>query len=223
MNGEFNGLPADMYSFFWDIAFHNEPSYFEENRGRYKESVQLPLMQLARVLTPAALKADPNFCQRPAYIVSRIRRDTRYSKDKSPYRDHAWLSFRHEGMSQGESFVLYAEFERESWGYGMGMYYSNSELMRIFRERILARPQHFLALVDEPHFSACLAPQGELYKKLRHPADDARLLPYLNRKSLSFCYSSPDLQRTLTPMIADELTDAFLRMKPVYRFLMGLD
>ncbi len=223
MNAAFPGLSADMYRFFWDIAFHNDPAYFEENRARYKESVQQPLLLLARLLTPAALEADPQFCQRPAYILSRIRRDTRYSKDKSPYRDHAWLSYRYPGVSQGESFVLYAEFERESWGYGMGMYYSNTEAMQRFRARMLAEPARFLSLISEPAFASRLVPQGELYKKPRHFAEDERLLPYINRKSLSFCFSSPDLDKTLRPQLADELTEAFLVMKPVYRFLMGLD
>lgn len=219
----FQGLTEDTYQFFWDIAFQNDSAFFEANRERYKKNVYQPMKELAILLTPTALEIDPEFNVRAASIVSRIRRDTRYSKDKTMYRDHVWLGFRRPGGMISESFVLFAEFERESYGYGMGMYGPNATLMRAFRERMLARPRTFLSLVSDPKLTKRFEITGEPFKRPRYHDAPEELLPYLNRKNLSFYFSSPNLKKTLSPGIADEIVDAFNLLKPVYRFLTGLD
>lgn len=151
---EFRGCPEEMYQFFWEIAFQNYREFFEANRERYRRLVQQPMLALAERLLPVALDINPAFNPRPAAIVSRIRRDTRYSKDKSPYRDHVWLAFKPAEKRTSECFVMYAEFERECYGYGMGMYAPDPAQMGAMRERMRAMPEKFLALVSEPRFAA---------------------------------------------------------------------
>jgi len=220
---EFHGLTEDTYRFFWEIAFQNYKSFYEANRERYKQTVQKPLLQLAELLTPTALEIDPSFNVRPSTVVSRIHRDTRYSKDKSPYRDHAWLGFKPHDQRTGVSFVVYAEFERDAYGYGMGMYAPEPTMMQKMRERMMARPQLFLSLVNDPAFSERFSLVGESYKRERYTDADENIRPWLNLRRMSFQYSSPELSKTMCPEIYDEIKDAFFLMKPVYRFLMGLD
>lgn len=219
----FQGLNEDTYQFFWEIAFNNEASFFEANRERYRKNVYDPLKQLAIELTPAAQAIDPDFNVRPSSVISRIRRDTRYSHDKTMYRDHAWLGFRRPGSMLSESLVVYAEFEREGYGYGMGMYGANPALMREIRPHILAKPNKFLELVNDPAFTSRFTVEGDLFKRPRITDAPEGVLPYLNRKGLSFCFSSPNLKKTLSPEIADEIIEGFRLLKPVYRLLMGLD
>ena len=219
----FQGLNEDTYQFFWEIAFNNELSFYEANKERYKRNVYEPLKELAIELTPVAQEIDGAFNVRPSSIISRIRRDTRFSKDKTMFRDHAWLGFRRPGGMLSESLVVYAEFEREGYGYGMGMYGSNPELMRQIRPRLLARPKEFLALVQNPAFTTRFESVGDMFKRPKITDAPEELLPYLNRKGLSFCYSSPNLAKTLSPEIAEEIKEGFQLLKPVYRLMMGLD
>jgi len=219
----FQGLNEDTYQFFWEIAFNNEQSFYEANKERYRKNVYEPLKELAIALTPIAQEIDGAFNIRPSSVVSRIRRDTRYSKDKTMFRDHAWLGFRRPGGMLSESLVVYAEFEREGYGYGMGMYGSNPALMREIRPRILAKPQKFLSLVNDPAFTARFEVMGDSFKRPKFTDAPEGVQPYLNRKGLSFCFSSPNLKKTLSPEIADEIVEGFTMLKPVYRLLMGLD
>ena len=219
----FQGLNEDTYQFFWEIAFNNEQSFYEANKERYKKNVYEPLKELAIELTPTAQEIDGAFNVRPSTVVSRIRRDTRYSRDKTMFRDHAWLGFRRPGGLLSESLVVYCEFEREGYGYGMGMYGSNPELMREIRPRLLANPQKFLSLVSDPAFTARFETVGDLFKRPKITEAPEGLLPYLNRKGLSFCFSSPNLSKTLTPEIKDEIEEGFRLLKPIYRLMMGLD
>jgi len=220
---KFHGCPEEMYQFFWEIAFQNYREFYEANRERYKKLVQEPMRALAEEILPTALEINPNFNQRIGSIVSRIRRDTRYSKDKTPYRDHAWLAFKPADKRTSECFVVYAEFERNSYGYGMGMYAPDAAQMNAMRERILARPQLFLSLVQNDRFAERFVVEGQLYRRPKYKDYDETLLPWLNRKSLSFCYSSQAISKTYQPELVDEIIDGFHLLRPVYRFLMGLD
>ena len=219
----FQGFNEDTYQFFWDIAFQNETSFYEANRERYRKNVYEPLKELTVALTPTAQQIDAEFNIRPSSVISRIRRDTRFSQDKTMFRDHAWLGFRRPGGMLSESLVVYAEFEREGYGYGMGMYGSNPALMREIRPRILAQPQKFLSLVSDPSFESRFEVMGDPFKRPRFTDAPEGVLPYLNRKGLSFCYSSPNLKKTLTPEITDEIIEGFQLLKPVYRLMMGLE
>ena len=219
----FQGFNEDTYQFFWDIAFQNETSFYEANRERYRKNVYEPLKELTVALTPTAQQIDAEFNIRASSVISRIRRDTRFSQDKTMFRDHAWLGFRRPGGMLSESLVVYAEFEREGYGYGMGMYGSNPALMREIRPRILAQPQKFLSLVSDPSFESRFEVMGDPFKRPRFTDAPEGVLPYLNRKGLSFCYSSPNLKKTLTPEITDEIIEGFQLLKPVYRLMMGLE
>jgi len=221
MNG-FQGLSEDAYRFFWEIAFNNNRVFFEENRERYKREVQQPMLALAEYLIPTAREIDPEFNLRPAAIVSRIRRDTRYSKDKSLYRDHVWLAFKHHGVRLSENFVVYAEFERDGFGYGMGMYCPQPGMMQEMRSRILARPSQFLEIAENPAFRERFMLEGEEYKRPKMPDAPKELQPWVNRKRLSYSYFSTELKRTMQPEAAEEIREGFELLKPMYRFLMGL-
>jgi len=220
---QFQGLTEDTYRFFWEIAFQNEHAFFEANRKRYEETVKLPMYQIVEALSDAVLSVDPALNVRPSAVVSRIRRDTRYTRDKSPYRDHAFLSFKYPGAATGESFVLYAEFERDSYGYGMGMYYPLPQFMAEARRRMLAQPAKFLALVEDPALCARFQWQGEEFKRKQFKDASEALRPWLNKRSLSFCFSSEELKNTMRPGIVDEIREGYILLKPLYRFLIGLD
>lgn len=215
-------ITEEMYRFFWDIAFHNEQPYFEANRKRYEAQVKAPLYALTEYLMPTALKMDERFNRRTASCVSRLRRDTRYTHDKTLYRDHAWIGFRLPGTYISECFSAYIEFNRDSYGYGMGMYAPNTEMMQSIRNRILARPIKFLDLLAESEFSETFTLVGESFKRKRQFDAPEQTQRYLNCRGLSFCYSSSETKNTLRPDFCCEAEHALEIMTPVYRFLTGL-
>ena len=103
----FEGFTQDAISFLLSIRWNNTQSFFEENRALYERSVKQPLRELAEALAPVMLQIDPQIDPRPGRVCSRIRRDTRFTRDKSPYRDYVWLSWRYAGETRSESFGLY--------------------------------------------------------------------------------------------------------------------
>lgn len=221
MKREFTGFRPETYMFLTELAFNNNRMWMEENRKRYREYVQQPMQQLAELLLPDALEIDPGFNQRPGCIVSRINRDTRYSKNKLPYRDHMWIAFRREGQSLGESLCLYFEISPKGYSYGTGMYTTNLPLMKALRARAAADPQGLRQIVTAPALSR-YEPTGEPYKRDVVPDAPEDLKPYLNRRSLSFCFDSSSLAPTMSPAIAEEIRRALHELAPVYRYIVGM-
>ena len=121
MPEKFCGFKPEAYIFLTELGFNNNKQWMDENRWRYKEYVYKPLCRLGEMLLPTMLDIDSEFNPRLTTIVSRINRDTRYSKNKLPYRDHMWLGFRRDGRSMGESLCMYFEISPTGYGYGSGI------------------------------------------------------------------------------------------------------
>ncbi len=216
----FTGFTPDTYMFLMEIGFNNEKSFYYANKERYYASVKQPLERLAMELEPVMRDIDPEFNLRPTSVISRIYRDTRYTKNKLPYRDHAWLGYKYEGNRVSESFSMYFEIDTQGYGYGMGMYGGNPELMGALRSRAYADSQGFLALAEAPALSRYRV-EGDAYKRDHMPDAQEALKPYLNRKGLSWCFYSNELSRTMQPELADEVINAMRELAPMYRYVTG--
>ncbi|HWQ57961.1 MAG TPA: DUF2461 domain-containing protein [Clostridia bacterium] len=219
---EFTGFMPDTFKFFLELGFNNEKAFFDANRERCRSVVQQPMRALANELIPAALEINPGFDTRMGVLVSRMNRDTRFSKNKLPYRDHGWIGFKPVEARTSESFCVYFEIEPGGYGYGMGMYDANPALMKPFRERALANPQKLIDL-SRPLLEHGFTVQGESFKTDRFPAAPEEIKPYVNRKGLSWCFFSKDIEKTFSREIFVETREAFALMKPLYRFVVGLE
>ena len=143
----FTGFREETIDFFLDLKFHNNTSFFHENHDRYVEVVQKPFYQLSDDLAPDMLQIDPGMEVRPHKCLSRIHRDTRFSRDKSPYRDHLWLLFRHAAEPRDKSLNYWFEFGPQRISWGMGFWGENREVLDQFRRFLAADPAAFEKLL----------------------------------------------------------------------------
>ena len=102
-------IRAETFRFFRELERNNSKAWMDENRERYQSAVVEPMRGLLAQLSPAALKLYPGFdvCGRTGVNFSRINRDIRFAKDKTPYRPQMYLLFPDEGKSRrpGELYV----------------------------------------------------------------------------------------------------------------------
>lgn len=221
MPEKFTGFKPETYIFLTELGFNNNRQWMEENRERYREYVHKPLCLLGELLLPTMLEIDPSFNPRLTTIVSRINRDTRYSKNKLPYRDHMWLGFRRSGRSMGESLCMYFEISPMGYGYGTGMYCTNVELMNELRAHALADPEGFRRVMSAPELKRYTV-EGESYKKDKVPGASEDIKPFLNLKGMSLCYQTPSLAQTMKPEIFDEAKHAMLELAPFYKYVCNI-
>ena len=85
----------EIFQFFRELGRHNKKVWMDANRERYQETVVLPFRRLCEELSPAVLKLNPRFdaMGRRGANFSRINRDIRFAKDKTPYRTQMYLKF----------------------------------------------------------------------------------------------------------------------------------
>ena len=115
----------DMLEFMLDLRFNNNKTFMNENRTRYQEVMRDPYYRLIELLTPTALEIDPGMEVRPYKCLSRIFRDTRFSNNKLPYRDHHWVAFRHQAEPRDQAVMLWFEIRLDEVSWGLGFWGGN--------------------------------------------------------------------------------------------------
>src|SRR5438270_1873354 len=98
MQADFHGFPKDFFAFFRELKANNERAWFEANKLRFRESVQVPMSEFIAAMAPHLAKVSKQFVADPrpnGGSMFRIYRDVRFARDKRPYKEHAACQFRH--------------------------------------------------------------------------------------------------------------------------------
>ncbi len=217
----FEGFSDRTFEYFMAIRFNNNRAFFLENHGWYEEAVRTPMRELAMALSSCMEALDPELDIRPEKAVSRINRDTRFSNDKSPYRDYMWLSFRRPGIERKTTIGAYFDVSLDGASYGMGIYDENRPYMNGLRHALLTEEDAFLAawLPAKERFTL----QGSRFKRMPVPetlgAEAALWYPmrgfYVERELNDF-----DLLRS--PALVQEIESGFALLTPLYRWLRAI-
>ena len=220
----FSGFTEETIAFFIDLKFHNNTTFFHQEHDRYVEMVQTPFYELIGELAPTMLKIDPCMEVRPHKCLSRIHRDTRFSRDKSPYRDHLWFLFRHEAEPREKAVFFYFEFGLERLSWGMGIWGENRELMDQFRRKLAANPEGMAGFVDDLELEKRkLYLGGSSFKRIEYPPElPARLRPWYAARELYIGKEIRDPAIAYEARLTGQLKRDFNALAPVYRMFRGL-
>ena len=201
--------------------FENSKSFYEEHKQELKDGFTVPLRQIAMALGSKVYALDDMIVTDPVRMVSRIRRDNRYTKDKSLYRDHLWVMFmrnKHEWMNYP---CMWFEVNQDCWGYGVGTYYADAQFLELYRKALLERPKEFLDAVHraENTGAECL---NIYYKKKKSGNPTAEIEPYYNIKSLGYMKIRTDFKTLESEKVIDEVGRAFDEFAGLYLFLKSV-
>ena len=219
----FTGFPEETIRFFLDLKFHNNMTYFHENHERYVETVQSLFYDFIDALAPDMLKIDPQMEVRPHKCLSRIHRDTRFSKDKSPYRDHLWLLFRRTAEPREKALMYWFETGPSRLSWGMGFWGENREALDLFRKRIQSNPAGTMALIDDLGMDRRrLMLGGTAFKRMAVPEGiPERMKRWYCAKEMYIEKIRPDYQWIFSDRIVKEVRKDFTALAPLYRLLRG--
>jgi uncharacterized protein (TIGR02453 family) len=114
----------ETFRFFRDLARNNKKAWMDANRERYQQSVVQPFRRLLEALGPAVLELDSRFdtAGRAGANFSRINRDIRFAKDKTPYRPQMYVKFSAPFPGEGETGELYAGLSKDTVTVGFRVY-----------------------------------------------------------------------------------------------------
>ena len=119
-----------------DNRFRNSKAYYDEHKEELKAKMTVPMRQIAGILGEELLSLDPFMNTVPTKMVSRIRRDTRYTKDKSLYRENMWIMFMRDKHQWRGYPCMWFEVTPTAYSYGVGFFGDEPGLMAEFRKHL---------------------------------------------------------------------------------------
>ena len=217
----FTGIRPEAIWLLAENRFHDSRELYEEHKAQLKEQVVEPLRLLVEDLAPTALKIDPQIISNPMQnsCVSRIRRDNRYTKDKSLYRENMWIVLMRDKKSWDALPAFFVDFSPRGTSYGMGIYHESPRLMQILRRHLDEDPTPFRQALRKAE-KAGFAVNGDRYarpKKAGLPADIDSLY---NRKWWDFTKNEPDPAFYADGSLTVILRESIKTLAPLYRLMV---
>lgn len=220
MNETFKGFPPEALVFLSQLKKHNNRLWFQAHKEEYERCVKEPMAELVGRIGEAFRRVAPEMVADPRVSIYRIYRDTRFSRDKTPYKTHVAAVFPVRGLPKNSGPGLYFHASPEEVLIGGGIYMPEPALLRAVREHIAAHPQKFLSLVEGPRFRKAFGElEGEQLKSMpKGISADHAAGKYLRYKQFLFGeLYQPKL--ALTARLLPTILNCFEQGMPLIRFL----
>lgn len=215
---KFPGFSKQALAFLGDLKKHNDREWFTPRKAVYEEQLRLPMIELVRAIHGEMLSFAPQYVGEPAKCVFRVYRDTRFSKDKTPYKTHIAASFSHNALEK-RGAGYYLGVSPESVDIAGGLYAPEPDVLLAVRTRIADDPAAFRKTFDTPKIKKIVGkPRGE--SAVRPPkgfAADHPAIDLIKRKQHVF-FEHLDSAIATTPKLFGEVLKRFEAMTPMIRF-----
>jgi uncharacterized protein (TIGR02453 family) len=218
---EFHGFPKETIKFLFEIEYNNNREWYEAHKPDYQKFVLKPFQELVIVLGRKMLEIDPEFQIIPAVdkTISRIYRDIRFSKDKTPYRYNVWISFKRPVDYWKETPVYFFEIYPEYYHFGMGFFYYPAYIREELRNRILEDIKSFKKAVSFYRKGDPYEIAGGKFKRVKDTDVPEEIREWYERRDL-YLYCRRELDDLIfKPELTDFLYNNFILAKPFYHYL----
>jgi uncharacterized protein (TIGR02453 family) len=211
-------LTPASFRFLKELAAHNDRRWFEANKARYVEEVRDPLLRFVADFAPRLAKISRHMLADPRPVggsLFRIHRDTRFSKDKSPYKTQAGVSFRHAAGRDVHGPVFYLHVEPGTVFAAAGVWHPPAEAVAQVRDAIAARPDRWKRAARAVPLDG---DEGALRRPPRGYDPEHPCIEDLKRRS--FTASTPfTQQQACAPDFLSRFADACRSKAPLMQFL----
>ena len=221
-NSGFKGFGAATIRFLEDLEDNNNRPWFQENKHRYESDVLEPALAFISAVGPRLAQVSDCFTAIPRRMggsLMRVYRDTRFSRDKTPYKTNIGIQFRHERGKDVHAPGYYLHIETTGCFLGAGMWRPEPAALRAIRERIAVRPEAWRKVVQSRGFKSEYALSGNALT--RPPRGFAPDLPYLEdiKRKDFIGVSDFSIERAADAGFPDEVVERFARATPLMEFL----
>lgn len=210
-----------MFQFAMQLRFNNNKEFMHAHKDEYIRVMRDPFYQLIEDLAPLMRQIDPAMEVRSNKVLSRIFRDTRFSHDKSPYRDHHWIAFRRAGEPRDQSLMFWFEVRVDSLSWGLGFWNENRPAMDMMRRRMLSHPDDLLNLLPTLQGSD-LVISGDKHKRMAVPDEvHPQLRDYYDMKDIYITRRNPKREWIYSEELVARLSHDYELLAPFYQLLRG--
>ncbi len=209
---------AQTFRFLKDLAANNDRAWFEDNKQRYEAHVREPALRFIEDFAVRLKRISPHFHAGPRSLF-RIHRDVRFSKDKSPYKTHTGIHFRHDTSKDAHAPGFYLHLEPGSVFAGVGIWHPDSSALRKIRGRIAEHPDRWKRASRARNFVDTFELAGDRLTRPPKGFDpDHPLIEDLKRKDyMGVCTLTQGF--ATDPDLPDALAGVYRAGRPLMAFL----
>lgn len=139
------------FRFLAELKANNNRDWFTANKTRYLAEVETPMLRFIADFGERLGTISPSFVADPRRTggsMFRIYRDTRFSKDKTPYKASIGAQFPHLAQARDRAVPgFYIHFEPGVCVGGGGVHHPDGDSLKRIRDRIIAEPEVWEAVL----------------------------------------------------------------------------
>lgn len=217
----FKGFDEDALFLLAENKFNDSKVFYEQHKELIKQKTTVPMRNLCSDLSEQLYAIDPYMNLIPSKMVSRVRRDTRFSKNKDLYRDNMWCMFMRHKNQWNHQPCMWFEFMPGGYSTGVGMFRTEPAYLDAYRSVVLENYDEFKAAIKSAESVGALA-DVEQYKKPKSGDEkiEKAYKPYYNAKYIYFITYSSNLTPLFDGSVMDEVQKNIEAFAPFYRFLL---
>jgi uncharacterized protein (TIGR02453 family) len=218
----FSGFPPETISFLRELRDHNRKDWFDAHRDDYEAFWVAPAKAFVVAAGQQLAELAPGTRAEPRVLGSilRINRDTRFSRDRRPYKDHLDFWF-WEGERRRAVSGFFARLTPEFLGVGAGCHGLDPERLARFRQAV-ADPSSGVELADIARDLVAAGYQLAGAALKRPPAgfaDDGPAGRFLLHKALFVHHDEPADERVHTEAVLTVCMRHWSALAPLHRWL----
>ena len=217
----FAGFPPEGLPFLRRLKRNNNRDWFQKHKQEYEEVVRFPMECLISSLRPRMADVAGDFDFHPRKSIFRIYRDTRFSKDKTPYKTNIAASFEPRGVRDPTGLPgLYIGIGIDEIFAGGGLYMPSGDQLKAIRANIAEKPDEIRGIVGDPQFVKHLGElMGDRLVKapLGYPRDHP-MIDFLRLKQFFVGAEYEELE-CQKPRFLESIVRVFTASMPLLRWL----
>ena len=161
-------FPGNTIPFLISLEKNNRRDWFNENRALYESAVREPALDFIETMAPELETISPHFRAIPKKVggsLMRVYRDTRFGKDKRPYKTNIGIQFRHELGKDVHAPGFYVHIETGNCFVGAGIWRPESKALAKIREFIVDNPSAWKKANTHKPFQSHFQLDGDTLKR----------------------------------------------------------
>lgn len=220
MKYNYDGIKRETLFLAADNRFRNSKAFYEEHKEELKSGLIVPMRQIAAETVQDLLKLDPLMVSVPTKMVSRFRRDTRYTKDKSLYRENLWIMFMRDKHTWRGYPAFWFEVGPGGYSMGVGFYGTESGQTALFRKYLRERTAEFLKAAKKCESTGAYI-YGSEYKKMPEGCP-AGLENYYAHKDFGYIKENDRVDDLADERIIEIIKNTYKVFSPMFKFMLEL-
>lgn len=208
--------------FLSDLRGNNDRDWFTANKQRYENDVAAPALDFIAAMDPRLKKISPHFravAKKTGGSLMRVYRDTRFAKDKSPYKTNIGIQFRHELGRDVHAPGFYLHIEPQDVFLGVGSWHPEPKALARIRDAIVDNPAAWRKARDDRRFRERFELRGDSLKRPPRGFDAAHpMIEDLKRKDF-IAIEELAVDEIYQAAFAEHVSRSFAAATPLIRFL----